>query len=174
MKTAFFSFVLSLVVIGTSMMTMSFDVTPPQTTILVLRHAETQDGTCTTALSETGKNRAALLKDLFRSTDISQVYSCGHTGTMATIAPLASGKGLSAAKYDPADLKKSLHKMYTDNLGGTIVVCGDDATVAEILSLLTGERSGNLNKESRGVIYQIKSQYLGKGEMTKVPFATHI
>jgi hypothetical protein len=174
MKTVFFSFVLALAVTGTALMTMSFDSAPPQTTIMVLRHAETQDGTCQTGLNETGTNRAAMLKDLFRSTDISQVYSSGHAGTNATILALAASKGLTGAKYDPADLKKSLHKMYTDNMGGTIVVCGDDETVAQILSLLTGERASNLSKESRGIIYQVKSQYLGKGEMTKVPFATHI
>jgi hypothetical protein len=167
-----FSILTGVVVLGISIITMAFKPAPPHTTILIIKHAETQDGSCMTPLNEKGSERAEMLVDLFRNTDLQNIYSCGNKGSVGTLSALASSKGLKAQEFDHMDLKKSLFMIYTSNQGSTIAICGDDQTVSQIINLLTG--SSHNKKDSRGIIYQVKSLQLGKGELVTMPYATHL
>ncbi|CAN5798322.1 hypothetical protein BH23THE1_BH23THE1_36130 [soil metagenome] len=161
-----------MIVLGISIFTMAFHPAPPYTTILVIKHAETADGTCMSPLTEKGATRAEMLVDLFRNTDLKNVYACGNKGSIGTLSALSSSKGLTLQTFDHTDLKKSLFKMYTTNQGSTIAISGDDQTVAQIVDLLTGINH-NI-RDSRGTIYQVKSLQLGKGELLTMPYATHL
>lgn len=167
-----FSILTGVFVLGISIITMAFQPAPPHTRILVIKHAETQDGSCMTPLTEKGTARAEMLVDLFRNTDLKNVYACGNKGSIGTVSALASSKGLKAQEFDHTDLKKSLFKMYTANQGSTFVISGDNQTTAQIVNLLTGTNPNN--KDSRGTIYQVKSLQLGKGELLTMPYATHL
>jgi hypothetical protein len=175
MKSTFLSLFAGFIALGIGLMTMAFKPAPQTTTILLVKHAETIDGTCTSALTEQGSSRAMMLADLFKTTSLEQIYACGNQGTGATVSHLAAGKGLKAKRFETADLRKSVFNMYSENTGKTIVICADDEVLAQILDLLIGEKgSADVKKDNRGTIYQVKSQSLGKGTFNKIPYATHL
>jgi hypothetical protein len=167
-----FSILTGVVVLAISVFTMAFQPAPPYTTILVIKHAETEDGSCMSPLNEKGATRAEMLVDLFRNTELQNVYACGNKGSIGTVGALTSSKGLTLQTFDHTDLKKSLFKMYSSNQGSTIAICGDDQTVAQIVELLTGNKQNK--KDSRGTIYQVKSLQLGKGDLVTIPYASHL
>jgi phosphohistidine phosphatase SixA len=176
MNSRFFQAItFSLLVVASAFTFSSFTATPPQTKIMVIRHAESLDGSCATGLTEKGSIRAELLSDLFRTTEVAAIYHCNHVATKSTVQALAASKGINSTAYEMNDIKKSLFKMYSENQGKTIVICGDDSTVAEMLSLLTGTKEySKISSKNIGEVFVVQSSQLGKGEVKRINYAAHL
>ncbi len=173
MKTRFLMTILAFAAVCTSVFSYPvFTGDPAPTKIIVVRHAETGDGS---GLSEKGERRAALLADLLRSTQVDGIYACTGAHTNGTLTPLAANKGIRLANYDPSDIRKSLYDIYVANAGKTIVICGDDKTVPEILNLLTGSTGyRKLGKKEYDKVYILTTRQLGKGDVQEVRYATDL
>lgn len=176
MNTRFFStLTYGMVIAASAVLFSAFTFAPPSTTIMVIRHAESQDGTCASGLTDKGSSRAELLGDLFRTTELAAIYHCDHQATRSTVKSLASAKGVKATAYDMQDLKKSLFNMYTQNQGKTILICGDDATVAQMLNLLTGTNDySKIGATNLSEVFVVQSSQLGKGEVKRINYAAHL
>lgn len=112
------------------------------TTFILLRHAEKEagQGAMTTGkdpkLSDEGKKRAERLTELFSQTAIAAIYSTPYERTRNTVTPLAKSKSLEVQHYEPNKLE-AIDKMWNENHGKTIVVCGHSNTIPKIANYLT-------------------------------------
>jgi 2,3-bisphosphoglycerate-dependent phosphoglycerate mutase len=177
MKTRFFSTTFLIALMMTATLTAVANDNPkPVTTIILLKHAETVDTNAENpSLSDLGKRRAELLSDLLRSTPINAIYACKHERTNGTLKPLSEAKGIKLQQYNSAELNKSLFNMYSGNMGNTIVICGDDKTLPQMLNMLTGTKDyTNLSKEEFDNVFVLTSSQLGKADVKKVKYATNL
>jgi hypothetical protein len=176
MNTRFFTtLTYGMVLAASAVLFSAFTLAPPQTTIMVIRHAESVDGTCASGLTDKGSSRAELLSDLFRTTELAAIYHCDQQATRSTVKSLASAKGVKATTFDMKDLKKSLFNMYSQNQGKTILICGDDASVAQMLNLLTGTKDYSANgAKDLSEVFVVQSTQLGKGEVKRISYAAHL
>jgi broad specificity phosphatase PhoE len=110
------------------------------TTVILIRHAEkVMDGSPDPDLTEAGKNRAALLGDLFSKAKIDAIYSTHYRRTENTVAPLAQRHGLIVQNYDGGKMPE-VDAILAKHQGGTIVICGHSNTTPAIVNYLTGHK----------------------------------
>jgi len=109
----------------------SFDSKPPITIILV-RHAETEDEVQKDpALSDAGKSRAAQLAHIFANHEIGAVYSTDTKRTLETATPLAVSKNLNPIIYDSVEpLAAGLLRQHQ---GKTVLIVGHRPGIVELL-----------------------------------------
>ncbi|MEI9920353.1 MAG: phosphoglycerate mutase family protein [Bacteroidota bacterium] len=102
-----------------------------QTTFILVRHAEKDNGKDNPALSAEGKQRALALAKLLEKQKIDAIYSTDFNRTKETVRPLADSKGLQITIYDrQPDLA---------GLKGTIVICGHSNTIPALANKLIGK-----------------------------------
>jgi broad specificity phosphatase PhoE len=112
------------------------------TTFILVRHAEKASQNAMTKdsdpkLSEEGLKRADHLAELFSMTSISAVYSTPYERTRSTVAPLAKAKSLEVQSYEPGK-NEAIDKIWNENLGKTVVICGHSNTIPKIANYLSG------------------------------------
>jgi len=113
------------------------------TTFILVRHAEkaTSQNAMTKdsdpKLSEEGLKRADRLAELFSMTSIGAIYSTPYERTRGTIAPLAKAKSLEVQSYEPGK-NEAIDKIWNENKGKTVVICGHSNTIPKIANYLAG------------------------------------
>jgi len=119
---------------------------PEPALIFLVRHAEKEIGPEDPALSEAGRERAAVLARLLQDAGIDSIYSTDFKRTRDTAAPLAIRLGLEVAIYDPAklgDLAASIKQRR-----GRCLVVGHSNTTPELVGLLGGQPGAAIDEES--------------------------
>ena len=116
------------------------------TVVILVRHAEKQDGGDDPALSAAGMERARAIARLLGDAGVEVIYSTDYARTRDTAAPLASQLKLDVAIYDPLrlqDLAASIKQR-----GGRCLVVGHSNTTPELVGLLGGEPGAEIDEES--------------------------
>lgn len=105
--------------------------------VFAVRHAEKVDHSKDPELSEAGKERAAVLAQLLRSTKIDHVHSSPYIRTRKTAEPTADRHGVKVQMYNPQDLSGLVEKIR--KTGGRHLVVGHSNTTPYLAELLTGD-----------------------------------
>ena len=111
-----------------------------QTTIILVRHAETFEGGSERMLNEVGKKRALKLKETLQNVQLDAIYSTDLNRTKQTAHPIAIAKGLDIKLYDPTNLNPFAADLLKDHVGETILVSGHSNTTPQLVNALIGEK----------------------------------
>lgn len=165
MTTKFFFTIMTAVftVFSTATTMAQTESTEPQTTIiLVTNHTDADQFKGKNA--EDQNKFADLLPGLFRTTHVDAIYTCAGAEDATLLEPLVSRKNVSLQTYDTGSLSKSLYDIYVANEGKTIVICGDQKAIPQILNMLTGTNIyGKLSKNDLYKVFMVDSNKLGSG-----------
>ena len=109
-----------------------------QKAVIVVRHAENDDGT----LTEAGRAQAQRLALVLRSAGLAAVYSTDSKRTIATATPAAEAQRLKVQLYDTTDPAKGLDatpfvsKLRKEHGNDAVLVVGHVMTIPNILKVL--------------------------------------
>ncbi|MEO5647606.1 MAG: phosphoglycerate mutase family protein [Chitinophagaceae bacterium] len=105
------------------------------TTIYLVRHAEKNaQPTDNPHLTDEGKTRAIILRDLLKDKDVRHIYSTNYHRTMETATPLSSSTGVNIEIYKNDTLGKFLNKIKA--LSGNVLIVGHSNTAITMLDSL--------------------------------------
>ncbi len=107
------------------------------TLVYLVRHAEKQDHTPASPLSEAGQRRVEVLRKFFKNISIDQVYSSQYRRTRDTVSPIAADHGLEVEAVAAHDFELLKQKI-KETGGSTILIAGHSNTVPEIIRHLGG------------------------------------
>jgi broad specificity phosphatase PhoE len=124
------------------------------TTIIVMRHAEKENGNDPDPeLSPEGKKRAAQLASLFKDIPVTRILATPYKRTRNTLSNLASDKGVMIEAYEPSkisELASSLKQLS----GQTIVIAGHSNTAPDLVNQLLNEKKyPSLSEDEFGKIW---------------------
>jgi phosphohistidine phosphatase SixA len=105
------------------------------TTIIMVRHAEKDYGDDPN-LTEPGRERANLLRDMLKDTELAAVYSTDFKRTMQTAEPVAKEKELDIRVYSPQELSLLATQLVRRHRGETVLVVGHSNTTPALASHL--------------------------------------
>lgn len=108
----------------------------PQTTLLILRHAD-RDGSAD-ALAEAGVTRAAALAHTLERAGVTALYHSDTRRARDTAAPLAAALGLAPSAYPPADATGVVESILDLHRGRTVVIVGHSNTVPALIRAAGG------------------------------------
>ncbi|MDG4563454.1 MAG: phosphoglycerate mutase family protein [Candidatus Competibacter sp.] len=108
----------------------------PQTTILLVRHADWQGSTDT--LSPAGTARAQDLARVLAKSGVSAIYTSEAIRTQETAAPTASQLGITPLAVPAADVTGLVSTIRSSNSGQTVLVVGHSNTVPQIIAEFGG------------------------------------
>lgn len=91
-------------------------------------------------LSETGKNRAQLLKELMAKEDISGIFSTAYKRTMHTVQPLSDSLSIPIQTYDMQNVKGIIDSLITETSGKRFLFSGHSNTILPIIDYLNAQR----------------------------------
>ncbi|PPK86349.1 broad specificity phosphatase PhoE [Neolewinella xylanilytica] len=111
-------------------------VSEPLTTVILVRHAEKDFGD-DPDLTPAGQERAALLAEMLRNTQLDAVYSTDTKRTRQTATPTAEAHDLSVSIYDAGELQVVSNRIARKHRGGTILVVGHSNTTPALANHLT-------------------------------------
>ena len=109
------------------------------TVVYLVRHAEKVDDSRDPALSEAGRERAALLAEMLRDAGLTRLHSTDLERTRETAAPIARQSGLVVQLYDGQDLEGFAARLRATP--GRHFVSGHSDTTPMLVRLLGGESS---------------------------------
>lgn len=114
-----------------------------QTTLILVRHAEKASSPANDPhLTEFGKKRALLVRDMLSEEKISAIYTTPYNRTRETVQPLADATNIEIIEYDPRrDSGEFLEDVIANNEGGTVVISGHSNTIPMMLNELAGNAS---------------------------------
>lgn len=111
------------------------------TTFILVRHAEKgNDGTKDPDLTEAGNQRAQLLANMLKKTEVEAIYSTAYKRTRNTVTPLATTRGLSVLPYE-AFKTDEIDQILKKHTGGTVVLAGHSNNIPWIANYLTGKET---------------------------------
>lgn len=127
---------------------------PEATTIIIMRHAEKENGKDPDPeLSPEGKKRAAQLASLFKDIPVTRLLATPYKRTRNTLADLASDKGIMIEAYESSkipELTSSLKQLS----GQTIIIAGHSNTAPDLVNQLLNEKKySSLNDDEFGKIW---------------------
>lgn len=105
--------------------------------VFLVRHAEKVDSSEDPPLSESGRERAALLARVLRDAHVQQVHSSDYIRTRDTAAPAAELARTEVKLYDPSDLPALVEKLR--RAGGRHLVVGHSNTTPDAVKILGGD-----------------------------------
>ncbi len=105
--------------------------------VFLVRHAEKVDSSEDPALSEAGRERAALLARVLRDAHLERVHSSDYHRTRDTAAPVAELARAEVELYDPHNLPALVEKLKL--VGGRHLVVGHSNTTPDVVKLLGGD-----------------------------------
>lgn len=121
----------------------------PQTTLLLVRHAERIDETEDASLSEPGRRRAEALREALRDAGVDRIVVSAYRRTRETAAPLADRLGLNvtvdSAVARMEEARSLALRLRSEYPGETILVVGHSDTVPAMLGALTGDEPAELD-----------------------------
>lgn len=115
-------------------------------TYYIVRHAEkavTSPGIMMStpddpALSEGGKKRAQVLKEILKDKHIASIYSTNTIRTKSTAEPLSQFSGVPIQLYGPRPDSSFINKLKT--LKGNVLIVGHSNTVDDLVNGLLNEK----------------------------------
>lgn len=107
------------------------------TVVLLVRHAERQDGADALNIP-TGTARAKELARVLEKSGISAIYTSEAARTQQTAAPTASLLGITPATVAAADVAGLVSAIRTNQLGQKVLVVGHSNTVPQIIAEFGG------------------------------------
>ncbi len=107
------------------------------TVVLLVRHAERQDGTDALAIP-TGTARAQELAHVLEKSGISAIYTSQATRTQQTAAPTAGLLGITPANLAATDVAGLVSAIRTNHLGQKVLVVGHSDTLPQIIAEFGG------------------------------------
>lgn len=113
-------------------------------TVFLVRHGEKVDASKDPELSVAGQERAALLAEMLKDTEIEYIHSSDYIRTRDTAAPTAAALGLTVGLYDPRDLPALANKLRASS--GRHLVVGHSNTTPVLAELLGGEPGPEINE----------------------------
>ncbi len=123
----------------------------------VVRHAEKEEATTMTsdvALSEKGKKRAEVLKQVLLKEKIAVIYATRYIRTKSTVEPLAQALKLDVLTYQPMDTTFFQQLRTSKN---NILIAGHSNTVDNIVNALLGYKAmQDLPETQYGDLFIIK------------------
>ncbi len=105
------------------------------TTIVFVRHGERLNTTDTTSLSPQGLQRAAALRHVLDSTNISTIFVTEKRRTQQTAQPTATAHTLTPIEIPEAETDRLVDSLRS-RLGQTMLVVGHSNTVPQVIGLL--------------------------------------
>lgn len=135
-------------------------------TYYVVRHAEKAETTDSVAknmqndlpLSEAGKVRAIVLRDILKKRNIEYIFSTNTSRTLSTAQPLSEMTGVPIQQYTHKDtLDRFIERLQRLRKGNVLIVCHSN-TVDEIVNTLTGSIKvpGDLKESEYDNLFIIK------------------
>lgn len=125
------------------------------TTIFLIRHAEKQNDTKNTDLSEEGFQRAEFWKKYFQDIKIDAFYSSGFQRARHTCQPMAFERDKSVTIYK--NHLMNLKRLLAENQEKTILLVGHSNRIPTFINKLLGEEKYPEIKEPEfGNLYIIK------------------
>jgi len=124
------------------------------TKMILIRHAEkSNDDSRDPSLSESGKQRAKLLAQLFADVTIDAFYATPYKRTIGTISPLANIRGKEVQMYSPTDRNQVL-EIFDSGKGTTMIIAGHSNTIPPMVNLLIGkDKFPELDESEYGKIW---------------------
>jgi Phosphohistidine phosphatase SixA len=138
----------------------------------IVRHAEKAETTDSVSmnmqndlpLSEAGKVRALVLKDLLDKKNIDYIFSTNTVRTRSTAKPLSDAVGVPVQLYSQDTINSFIQRLKSIESGNVLIV-GHSNTVDDIVNLLAGRTKipGDLKETEYDNLYIIKyTNFLGK------------
>lgn len=151
--------------------------TAGSTTVIVMRHAETESsiGSVDPPLSPAGEARAALLARMFGDANgtgrLDAIYVSPALRNRLTAAPLAERLGISAT-VAPADDPQSLaRRALREHPGGRVLIVGHRDTVPRIVAALSGDaKIPEFGDREYGTMYVIAVPRIGNPNLLRVNY----
>jgi broad specificity phosphatase PhoE len=125
----------------------------PGANIYVMRHLNTEPGTRDPDLTAEGARTAAALAGWFRDERPVAIFVTDFRRTRETVAPLATGLGLTPQVYDPGDVPGLVARARA--AGGPVLIVGHSNTVGGIVAALGGTSPGELGHDEFGDIWRV-------------------
>ena len=121
---------------------LTFSIAEAQpTTFILVRHAEKgNDGTKDPDLTDAGSQRAQVLANMLKKTQVDAIYSTAYKRTRNTVTPLATAKGLIVLPYE-AFKTDEIDQILKKHTGGTVVIAGHSNNIPWIANYLTGKET---------------------------------
>jgi len=121
---------------------LSFSIAEAQpTTFILVRHAEKgNDVTKDPDLTDAGSQRAQVLANMLKKTQVDAIYSTAYKRTRNTVTPLATAKGLIVLPYE-AFKTDEIDQILKKHTGGTVVIAGHSNNIPWIGNYLTGKET---------------------------------
>ncbi len=169
-RLRYFPLVLFCLVILTSCLSLQ---AVSQTTLLLVRHAEkAAEPANDPALTDFGRKRAILLRDLLSSEDVSAIYSTPFKRTRETVRPLADAQGISIKEYDPRrSAAEFLQEVITENEGGVVVISGHSNTIPMMLNELTNSTTyEQFDEAAYDNLFVVTTSELGEASIVHLTF----
>lgn len=121
----------------------------PSTTIVFVRHAETETPVTNASddppLSARGRQRALLLADFLADVDVvagvDAIYVSDRRRTQETAAPLAARLGLDVAIDDHYDIGGFMSRVMRAHFGEIVLIVSHDDTIAPLIDELHGSKN---------------------------------
>jgi len=107
-----------------------------QKAIVVVRHAERQDDSTDSPLSEAGKARAARLATMLRDAGVTTLCASQWQRTQQTLAPLAAATGLKVDIIPGAEIDTIVAAARRAPATGVVVIAAHSDTAPKILAAL--------------------------------------
>ncbi|MFD1314473.1 phosphoglycerate mutase family protein [Namhaeicola litoreus] len=118
----------------------SLSILAQETTIILVRHAETFEGGSERMLNEVGKKRALELKRTLQNVKLDAIYSTDLNRTKQTVHPISLDRGLEIIPYDPTNLNDFAYRLLKNHVGETILVSGHSNTTPQLVNALIGDK----------------------------------
>lgn len=107
-----------------------------QKAVFVVRHAERQDDSTDSPLSEAGRARAERLATMLRDAGVTTLYATQWQRTQQTLAPLAAATGLKVEVVAGADIDTLVAAVRKAPPTGVVVIAAHSDTAPKILTAL--------------------------------------
>jgi broad specificity phosphatase PhoE len=143
----------------------------PTTTIIFVRHAETEAaaGDADPALSARGRQRAEQLADFLANIDVVKsvdaIYATTARRTQETATPLATRLSLRLNIDDPYVVERFIRRIHRDRSGQITLIVTDGDAIAPLIDELHGNGTKRLPKFDAAdfdEIYVVSTPYYGK------------
>jgi 2,3-bisphosphoglycerate-dependent phosphoglycerate mutase len=142
----------------------------PTTTIIFVRHAETDAATASNpdpGLSPRGRQRAEMLADFLANIDVvasvDAIYATTSRRTQETATPLAARLGLKLNIDDPYLVERLVRRIMRDRRGKITLIVTDGDAIAPLIDELHGsKRLPAFGAADFGELYVVTRPYYGK------------
>lgn len=107
-----------------------------QKAVFLVRHAERQDQSTDSPLSNIGRERAARLARMLKDSGITVIYTTQFQRTVQTAAPIAERLGVKPVVVASTDRTGVARRILSENGNDTVLVVGHSNSVPEVIKAL--------------------------------------